>query len=58
VELCNEVNMDERIKKPNRKQLVGAPNMLSYVLDLKVPTVPKKQYQSGGGRLAKHIPKS
>ncbi len=50
--------MDERIKKPNRKQLVGAPNMLSYVLDLKVPTVPKKQYQSGGGRLAKHIPKS
>lgn len=39
--------MDETIKKPNCKQLVGAPNMLSYVLDLKVPTVPKKQYQSG-----------
>jgi hypothetical protein len=47
VELCNEVTMDERIKKPNCKQLVGAPNVLSYVLNLKVPTVPKKQYQSG-----------
>jgi hypothetical protein len=47
--------MDERIKKPNCKQLVGAPNVLSYVLDLKVPTVPKKQHQSGVDGLAKHI---
>jgi hypothetical protein len=39
--------MDERIKKPNCKQQVGAPNVLSYVLDLKVPTVPKRQHQCG-----------